>query len=399
MNIEELDRLKEISLRRINNVELGYVRKIYGDIEWSSRLILLKGCRGVGKTYLLLQYLKKARSESVYLSLDNLFFLDTKLTDVIDTFYKSGIKLFALDEGHKYPDWSIELKNIYDDYPDIRLIIASSSALNILAGSGDLSRRLDVYLMKGLSFDEYYELETGEKLPVFTFDEILRKHEFIHDQYYVSFDIGRRFSAYLKKGYYPIYKEAGSKYHDRLLAEILQVIDVDMAAIFNIDYESARQIKRLLALISRLGPFTPNVSKMARDLSMSRNSVLKYIDYLSEAGIINILKSDSKSDSVMTKPDKIFLENTNLLYAFDADLVNTGTLRETFVYNALSESHSISTPFRGDFLFDGKYAIEVGGPNKDFHQLFGMPNAVLVKEGIARGAPDVMPMWMLGLLL
>ncbi len=226
---------------------------------------------------------------------------------------KKGYRLFGLDEVHKYPNWSIEIKNIYDNYTEVRLIVTSSSALDIKAGQGDLSRRMYEYRMRGMSFSEFVAFEYKEEIPNFSLDELLENHAEIYDKYYEKMDLGRKFNIYLKKGYYPYYKESGNKYHDRLQSVILQVIDADMTAIFNIDYESARQIKKLLALISRIVPFSPNVSKLSRDLAMSRNSVLTYLDYLAEADIIYGFKSMTKSDSALTKADKIYLENTNLL--------------------------------------------------------------------------------------
>jgi uncharacterized protein len=398
VDLEKLDHLLEISNRRIANTETSFMRDMYVDVEWKSRMILLKGCRGVGKTYLMLQHLKLAEMPKAYLSLDNLFFLTHTLSDTIDALYKKGIKLIGLDEVHKYANWSIELKNIYDNYADIRLVITSSSALDIMAGKGDLSRRLDEYPMKGLSFTEYIAYDSGEKLPSFSWDELHKNQFDIHDEYYEKYDLARKFNAYLKKGYYPYYKEAGNKYHDRVLSVIFQVIESDMAAIFNIDYEAARQIKKLLAIMARIVPFSPNVSKLSRDLLLSRNSVLTYLDYLSEADIINTIKSEVKSDSALTKPDKVYFENTNLLYAFDVALVNTGTLRETFVMNALGRSGMVSTPVKGDFMLNNSHVIEVGGVHKTFHQLSGMPNGVLVKEGIGKGSVGVLPMWLLGLL-
>ncbi len=393
-----LNSLISLSKRRVENTDITFIRPIYNTIEWNSRLILIKGCRGVGKTYLMLQFLKKSTQKSIYLTLDNLYFLTNTISETVEILYNSGFRIFALDEIHKYPNWSIEIKNIYDNFPDIKMIITSSSALDIMAGTGDLSRRLDTYVMKGLSFSEYCNLEYGDKLPRFSLDDLLLRHNNIFEEVYSAFHIGKKFNTYLKKGYYPYYKEAASKYHSRLLTVIMQVIEVDMPALFNTDYESSRQMKKLLSLISRIGPFTPNISKLSRDLQMSRNSVLTYLDYLSEAGIINIMKSSAKSDSAMTKPDKVYLENTNLLYAFDADLVNNGTLRETFVFNALINNGTVSTPAKGDFLYNDQYVIEVGGPSKNFHQLSGIPNGILVKEGIEKGANGILPMWMLGLL-
>ncbi len=394
----KMEKLLEISHRRMSNTRLDFMRDMYEHIEWKSRLILLKGSRGVGKTYMMLQHIKKCGKKSIYISMDNLYFVTDTMTETIDELYKNGYRIFGLDEVHKYPNWSIELKNIYDNYHDIQLIVTSSSALNILAGQGDLSRRLDEYTMKGLTFTEYLRFEHSEVLPSYTWDELKEEHISLHDTYYEAYSLNKKFNTYLRTGYYPYYKEAGKKYHDRLLAVILQVIDSDMLALFNIDYEATRQIKKLLALIARIGPFSPNITKLSRDLVMSRNSILTYFDYLKEADIINALKSAHKSDSAMTKPDKIYFENTNLLFAFDADTVNTGTLRETFVMNALNNIAHVTTPLKGDFLVNTEDVVEVGGKNKNFHQLAGMPNPILIKEGIEKGGKGIIPMWALGFL-
>lgn len=398
MDAKNMKPVLEISTRRISAVDTLFVRDVYDEIEWSARLILIKGCRGVGKTYMILQHLKKSALKSAYLSLDNLFFMTHTLAETVNYLYKEGFRLIALDEIHKYPDWSIELKNIYDDYPDLNMVVTSSSALNILSGKGDLSRRLDEYLMRGLSFREFLTYEFKYDVPVFSWEELLTNHETLSDEYYSTWDISKKFNIYLKKGYYPYYKEAGNRFDERVIAVIKQVIESDMAAIFNVDYESTRQIKKLLALISRMVPFSPNITKLSHDLSLSRNSVLHYLDYLGEAGILNLLKSDAKSDSALTKPDKVFFENTNIMYAFDHTGNNSATMRETFVMNALSRTGIVSTPVKGDFLMDKKYTIEVGGVNKSFHQLSGMPNPILIKEGIAKGSRDVLPIWTLGFL-
>ena len=398
MDNDTIHRLKEISERRISSASTSFVRPLYDEVEWNARMILIKGCRGVGKTYMILQHLKISRLKNMYISLDNLFFLTHSLTDTIDFLYREGFRLIGIDEIHKYPDWSIELKNIYDDYHDLRIVMTSSSALNVLSGKGDLSRRLDEYHMKGLSFNEFLKYEHGYLAPTFTWEELLTSHESLSDEYYAKWDITRKFNVYLKRGYYPYFKEAGNRFDERIIAVIKQVIEADMAAIFKIDYESTRQIKKLLAIIARIVPFSPNITKLSRDMALSRHSVLHYLDYLNEADILNLLKSEAKSDSALTKPDKVFFENTNFIFAFGNDVKNTGTVRETFVLNALSRAGNVSTPVKGDFLMDKKYTIEVGGVHKNFHQLSGMPNPILIKEGIGKGSRDVLPMWTLGFL-
>jgi predicted AAA+ superfamily ATPase len=393
-----MEKILEISNRRLQNISLEFKRDIYADIEWNSRCILLNGCRGVGKTYLMLQYLNSKIDLSIYISLDNLFFLSNTLSDTLDYFYKKGIRYFGIDEIHKYPDWSLEIKNIYDNYPDVQLILSSSSALDILAGVGDLSRRLDQYNIKGLSFLEFLKFEYGLEIKSLSWEEILNTHEEMYELYYEKYAIHTKFNNYLKKGYYPYYKEAGTKYFDRLRAVIIQVIESDMAAIFNTNYEATRQMKKLLNLLANIGPFTPNVSKLSRDLSLNRISVLKYMDFLAQADIVAILKSPIKSDSILTKPEKIYFENTNLLYAFDANFTNSGTVRETFTMNAFDGAVQISVPLKGDFIVDDKYVVEVGGKNKNFTQLQGMPNSCLVVDGIGKGSKNRIPLWCLGFL-
>ena len=394
-----LQNLVAISTRRIEAADQVFVRSLYHNIEWKSRLILLKGARGVGKTYLMLQHLQKTSQKSVYLTLDHLYFHTHTLIEVVELLYIEGYRTIGLDEVHKYPTWSIELKNLYDSYEDLQLVVTFSSALKIAEGTNDLSRRLDSYLMTGLTFAEYCKYQYNLELPSFTFDQLLKDQLVLYDEIYHAHDIKRKFSSYLKHGYYPFFKEAGRKYHDRLLAVIMQVLDVDMHALLNIDYESNRQIKKLLALLSRLNPYSPNISKLSRDLSLSRVSILNFLDFLAEAGILNILKSGNKSDSSLTKPDKIYFENTNLLYAFDPFNVSSGTLRETFVFNTLKATgHDISTPAKGDFLLDKNYTLEVGGKGKTFHQIHDMPNPVLIKDDIEIGGKDILPMWTLGFL-
>ncbi|MBK8699055.1 MAG: AAA family ATPase [Saprospiraceae bacterium] len=317
---------------------------------------------------------------------------------MIETLYLRGYRVFLLDEVHKYPLWSIELKNLYDSYTDIQLLVTASSALNLSHGSADLSRRIDVYTLHAMSFREFLRFEYGHELPVFTFETLLADHEAIYRNYYEQLDLGRKFQRYLKYGAYPFYKEAGHHYHERLLQVVAQVIDVDMPAIFRIDYESSRQVKRLLTLTARLGPFVPNVSKLGRDLAMSRNSILAYLDYLESAALLNILKSGKKSDSALTKPDKILPENTNLVYALGHVDHNKGTLRETYAVNALKVRNTLSTPAKGDLLLDRHYTLEIGGPGKTFHQLADMPNPIIIRDSTELGAPGILPIWMLGLL-
>ena len=396
-----MDRLIKISDRILRDTDTSFTRYLYNDIEFDNRLIILYGCRGVGKTTLIIQRLKNVPDPStcIYLSLDHITFIETKLVDVIDDLYDLGYRTFALDEVHKYENWSIEVKNIYDSYKDVTMLITASSALNITTTSGDLSRRADRYELKGFSFREFIHFEYGLALPGYTIDELIKNHMDIASDVLDKIDIPKAFKKYLNKGYYPFYKESGKKYHERISSIINQVIDVDLPPIFNIDYNSTRQVKKLLAVISRLSPFSPNIAKLSRDLGISRNSLLAFIDYLDSASIINTLKSNRKSDSVLTKPDKIFLENTNIAYAMTMTEPNIGNLREAFVMNTLSPTYNPSTPQKGDFMINDRYVIEVGGPNKTRHQIYGIPNAYLVQDGVLKGGVGNIPMWLFGFLL
>lgn len=398
MNLEKLNGLVKISQRILDATSMDYRRDI--DVELGARLIMIKGFRGVGKTTYLLQCLKNlgASKKGIFLSLDHIFFSEEKLFYTIDALYDIGYRVFVLDEVHKYETWSRELKNIYDSFPDVHVWATSSSALDIYKSEGDLSRRADIYTMNGLSFREYLSYDSNIEIDSVAFDDLLIRGNDIYETYYTKHDLGRKFNAYLKKGYYPYYKELGKKYHNKILTTINQVVETDLPAIFKIDFESTRQIKKLLSVISRISPFTPNISMLSRDLSISRNSILKFIDILQRADVINVITSGRKSDSAMAKPDKILLNNTNILHALYATSDNIGTVRETFVTNALKNAYSVATPAKGDLLLDGKYTVEIGGKSKRFKQIYDMPNPVLIKDGIKEPRPNEIPMWMIGLI-
>ncbi len=395
-----MESLKKASHRILSNVDESFKRYLYHDIDFEARLIVLKGSRGVGKTTLMLQYIKGAcdPATSLFLSLDHIAFTERRLLDIIELLYEEGYRTFALDEVHKYETWSIEIKNIYDSFPDVQLIVSASSALDIMKGMADLSRRADVYLLHGLSLREFLSFEYGHNVEVLSFDDIIKDHEHISSDLSERYDMLKFFRAYCKGGYYPFYKESKKRYHDRIQSVINQVIEVDLPPIFAIDYNTIRQLKKLLSVISRIAPFTPNITKLSQELGVGRNRILLFLDYLSSAGIINVLKSARKSDSAMAKPDKIYLNNANLVHALSLDGPNVGTIRETFAMSVISVSEHVSTPLRGDMMINDAYVAEIGGPNKNFHQIYDMPNPILLKDGITTGGSGVIPLWMMGLM-
>lgn len=393
-----METLKDNFERIIKSVSLSFKRYLFYDIDFNARLIIISGCRGVGKTTLLLQYLKE-QDEGIYLSLDNLYFETTTVLNTVNDLYAEGYRLIALDEVHKYPRWSRELKNIYDSYPDLKLLVTSSSALDIMSGEADLSRRADLYELVGLSFREYLAFEHGMAFPALDLDTLLKEHTaIVNELLSQEFPVLKYFNSYLIEGYYPFYKEAGRMYHSRILALVNQVIETDLPPIFNMDYSSVRQIKKLLSVIAQLVPFTPNISTLARDLEINRNRILQFIDYLDRAGILNTLKSAQKSDSVMAKPDKIFLENPNLIVALALGQGNKGSVRESFFMSTTRVKNQVFTPAKGDFMVNNNYVFEVGGKNKTFHQIKDMPNAYLAKDDIEQGYGSTVPMWLFGML-
>lgn len=396
----ELKVLHSISERVLNSIDLSFKRYLYDRIDFNSRLIVIKGSRGVGKTTLILQALKEHSKPdtSIWLSLDHILFTTVRVITVIDLLYEEGYRTFAFDEVHKYPDWSIEIKNIYDSYPDIKMLVTASDALNIMHGMGDLSRRADVYHLKGLSFREYLSLDHGISLDIHSYSDLKSHHIEISETIAQDIDILKYFRSYLKMGYYPYFVESKKRYPEKVMQVINHVIEIDLPPIFAIDYNSIRQLKKLLALLARLVPYTPEITKLSRDVGIGRNRILLFLDYLKSAGLINLLNSARKTDSVMSKPDKIFMENTNIIYALGLSIAHAGTIRETYAMNALSTTEEVHTPVKGDFMINHTDIAEVGGKNKNFKQIYDMPNSYLIKDGIAVGGTEVMPLWCLGLL-
>lgn len=389
--------LKENHERINKSLNLSFKRYLFNNIDFSPRLIIISGCRGVGKTTLLLQYLKE-QNQGIYISLDHIYFNTRTLLATVNELYEEGHRLIALDEVHKYENWSQELKNIYDSYPDLKLIVTSSSALDIMSGESDLSRRADLYELVGMSFREYLEFEHGIKVNPVSIDTLIKDHVEIASSLINEIPVLKYYKHYLKKGYYPFYKDTGNKYHSRILAIINQVIETDLPPIFNMDYSSVRQIKKLLAVIAKVAPFSPNISNLARDLEISRSRVLEFIDYLDRAGLLNVLKSALKSDSVMAKPDKIFLENPNLIQTLAFEQTNLGTGEESFFMGAVKVKNKVFTPANGDFMVNHTYVFEVGGKNKSFHQIKNMPNSYLAKDDLEIGYGNTVPLWLFGLL-
>lgn len=389
--------------RRLARTELRFERYLAKEINWGARMVGITGARGAGKTTLLFQHILrkfgKTPSIVLYVSLDHLYFTTHTLLDLAEEFYKNGGMYLYLDEVHRYANWSAELKQIYDNYPDMKIVFTGSSLLQIETGEADLSRRATMYHLYGMSFREFLEMENGLVLPTYELGTILKNHVAI-----VS-DIVRRvrplpaFQNYLIYGYYPFFIEDKEAYPQKLLATFNQIIEQDLPSVVDIEYTTTQRIKKLFALIAQLVPLVPNISALSRDLNTTRVSLLNYLYYLWRARAILMIDKQSVGLKPMAKPEKIYLGNTNYAYAFAGEKTNIGNVRETFFVSQLEVKHKVAySQTRADFLIDDRYTFEVGGANKTTEQIQGTPNSFLALDNIEQGFDKEIPLWLFGFL-
>jgi hypothetical protein len=393
--------LFELSNNHLQKTKLDFFRSLYKNIDWNSRLIGIKGARGTGKTTMLLQYLIQLdlpKTQKLYISLDDIYFTNHSLVEVGKAFYLQGGKILALDEVHKYPNWSQEIKNLYDRYNDLKIIFTGSSIVDITKNEGDLSRRAVMYELKGLSFREYLDLAEDIRFNELSLEEILDE-DFVFSELFPSdFKPYEYFNKYLKTGYYPFFLESKITYYQRLKQLVRLVVELDMAEIKGLDIRQSKKILQLLYIISQQVPFSPNLSDLARKTTIHRNSLNDYLYYLEEARLLYLLQPPNYSVASLQKPEKIYLNNTNLLYALSEDNPNSGTIREVFFYNQLAGLHQISQSKEADFLVDNKYTFEIGGKNKTMTQIKDVENSWLVKDDIIQPTGRAIPLWMFGFL-
>lgn len=387
------------SNRILDELDVRFTRHV--DIDWNDRLIGLTGARGVGKTTYLLHHLKFNLSpdeRAIFVSLDDLYFSSHTLVDFAGDWVKRGGTYLFLDEIHKYPNWSQELKNIYDRYKKLKVVFTGSSLLHIFSGQADLSRRAVVYTLNGLSFREFLQIETNEKLDIYSLDEVVQNHERISKEIAGKVKPLAYFDAYLSYGYYPYYLESLNTYHRKLIGTINLMLEVDLPYLRHVDVKYIHKLKKLLSILSQGVPFQPNVSKLAGDIEVSRNTIMLYMNYLEESKVINLLHSSKSSDAHLAKPEKVYLHHPNVFYALNRTYVNPGTLRESFFYNQVGNVHSItSSPF-GDFLVDRKYTFEVGGKSKSRKQIKQVRESFVVADNIEYGSDNTIPLWLFGFL-
>lgn len=388
-----MDSLFAYSNKLVSGVQTDFVRYLFNRINWKNRLIGLIGPRGVGKTTLILQYIKETLPihQTLYVSAEDFYFAKNRLLDLADSFVKSGGKHLLIDEIHKYPDWSKELKLIYDYHSELKIIFTGSSVLDIKKGSSDLSRRAVVYTMQGLSFREYLMLFHKIEVPQFTLEQIMN-HQVSLLQLQNPLQL---FANYLKNGYYPFAQE--DDFDLRLQQVINQTLETDIPVYSGMNVATGRKLKHLLAIVAESVPFKPNMSKIAEMLNVSRNNVADYLFFIEEAGMIAQLRDETGGIRGLGKVNKIYLDNTNLSYTLAKENQNTGNIRETFFLNQLRVNHDIVSSSAADFKIDS-IDFEIGGKNKSSKQIENSEKGFIVKDNIETGFLNTIPLWNFGLM-
>lgn len=394
-----METLLETHREYLNNYESLFDRFI--DIDWNDRLIGLTGARGVGKTTYLFNHIKNeldAKSKALYVSLDDIYFTNHRLVDFADQWVKMGGTHLFLDEIHKYQNWSMELKNINDRFKKLHVVFTGSSLLDVLTGQADLSRRSVVHTLNGLSFREFLEIETLEKFPILSLEEILENHEQLSAEIVKKVKPFAYFRDYLQHGYYPFYLESKKSYNRKLMNTLTLMIEVDLPYQRNVDVRYIHKLKKLITHIAHTVPLQPNITKLAGDIETSRQTVIHYLKFLGESKIINLLHSKESSDSHLAKPNKIYLHHPNIMYTINPKSVNEGTLRESFFYNQVANVHKVISSPASDFLVDDLYTFEVGGKSKKKKQIKGISDAYIVADNIEYGHDNTIPLWLFGFL-
>jgi len=386
----------------VQNQEIGFIRSLSSKIDWSDRLIGILGARGTGKTTLLLQRLKQQfgiTPKAAYITLDDIYFTENRLVHVAESFRQQGGQFLFIDEVHKYPDWAREIKNLYDTYKDLNIVFTGSSITDMLRQNADLSRRAIQYELPGLSYREYLEFSNVISIHALTLTDVLESHVAIASQLTSQFKPLQYLPTYLKTGYYPFFAENIHTYPVRIEQLVKMIIETDMRFIEGFDPANTRKIYQLLYILATNVPFKPNVTKLSEKIGLHRNTLVQYLHYLDKARLINSLIAAGKSISTLQKPDKIYLENTNLHYALAPQTVDKGTLRESFMMNQLvNAKYRVALPPEGDFQINEKYTIEVGGKDKTASQLKNGKNSFVVADDIETGIHTKIPLWLFGFL-
>ncbi|HOY30506.1 MAG TPA: AAA family ATPase [Bacteroidales bacterium] len=396
-----MEQLKYKSNQLVLQLITNFSRYLYGKIDWSWRLNSIIGARGTGKTTLLLQRLKNEHGlndDSVYVSLDDFYFSNNRFYDFAEDFHLKGGKYIFADEVHKYKNWSQEIKNIYDTLPGLNIVFTGSSIIDIRKQDSDLSRRAIFYYLTGLSFREYLSLADIYKSEPITLDNLIHNHVELSAEIIKKIKPLQHFENYLKYGYYPYFYENPPLFYRRLEQTLMLILENDLNFIQGFDYNNIQKIKQLLYILSVNVPFKPNILKLSEKTKISRNTLLSYLHYLEKAQTIQSVYQSGASTSILQKPEKIYLNNTNLSFLLASDTPDKGTLRETFFLNQLRYNHLVESSKEGDFFVDNTYVFEIGGKNKTKKQIQDVPDSYVVADNIEIGAYNKIPLWLFGFL-
>ena len=398
-----MQRLFQLQDQLLRQTPMKFVRDCAQNINWNTQLLSIRGAKGVGKSTILKQFIRKHYAigdrSVLYCSADSSYFADHSLLDLVQQFYLHGGKHLFIDEVHKYENWSREIKEIYDFYPDLQVVISGSSLLSIMEGDADLSRRCVPHDIQGFSFREFLQFYEGIDIPAFSLEDVLEHPEKITEAIPADIRPVGLFKKYLKTGYYPYYQKNTIDYYHIIENVVRYVIEVELPYICKVDVGNTRKIRALMNMLAASVPYEVDMNKMSVQSALPRVTLLSYFKHLGDAKLLNLLYSDLVNVKRMQKPDKIYIENTNMLYAMASHPLQVGTLRETFVVNQLAFQHQVEFgKSQGDFLIDGKYRIEVGGEDKDFSQISNLPDSYVLADDIETPIGKKLPLWIIGFL-
>ena len=402
-----MDTLYRKSNRLLANISTDIIREKMGEIHWNAPLISIIGAKGVGKSTLIKQYLKQhfepGDRRMLYCSADTVDFSTRTLVELAEEFTIGGGELLAIDEIHKYKpgttNWSREIKEIRELFPSLKMIVSGSSLLRLKEGDADLSRRAVKYTLPGLSFREALRFYHGLSFPIWTLEDILSHPYDLWQTVSKKCKPVALFKEYLEKGYYPFLLEGEGEYHTKIEQVVNYIIETELPLICKVDVANVRKLQALVAMICSETPFELNANRIAAALEIGRDTVVEYLKYLGDAKVLNLLYSGTKKVGKLSKPDKVYLENPNIMYALAPTKVEIGTLREVFAVGSLSQSHIVEYgKTQGDFKIDGRYTFEIGGRNKNFSQIAGLKDSYIFADDWDMPDGAKLPLWMLGFL-
>ena len=400
MTTEAIQELLDTSRRMVEATPILIHRYAVSRIDWRDRLICIEGARGTGKSTIMRQRIKEAfgaDGKAVYMSLDDLWFAANPLIDAVKWFDSHGYTHLFIDEIHQTPDWQLRLKNINDQFPSLNIVYSGSSILRLAKGRGDLSRRQAVYTLNGLSFREYLRFEGVLDHPAIGLDDILSRHREIAADVTRGIKILPHFETYLKSGFYPFYREAYALYGQRIVEAVNKTLESDWPAVADVSVATIRKAKKMLMVLAASVPQQPNMSRLYRELETERNTGLKILEALDKGALLALVPPKGESLKNLSRPEKIYCDNTNLMYAL-TPRADIGTARETFFFSQLRTDHEVLVPDKGDFLVDGIHLFEVGGAGKGFSQIKDIDDSYVAVDDTELGLGHKIPLWLFGLL-